>query len=322
MELNVDHIIENYSLEELSNLKTLLDKVEEKKKADLESAITIYKFSKEYSNYIKITFSKKYLESVSQSMKHLSNFFGEEELIVKITKKNVEEFKAYIMQLAPKGFPVYLRTLKAAFNIAVEWGHIFSNPFQKVKFKKSQHVKPIFIDREEFQTILSKTDSETMKTIFMFAFNTGCRLGEIINLRWQNVNLNKHIITIGDDKFITKSNKQRVIPMSKELQETFKNLKLINDTADSYVFCKENGFPFSGNYVSRYFKRAVRRTGLKEDIHFHTLRHSFASNLAIKGVPILTIKELLGHSSIVTTEIYSHTNLKSLQDAIEHLKVA
>ena len=59
MEHNVGHIIENYSLEELSSLKALLVEVEEKKKADLESAITIYKFSKEYSNYIRITFSKK-----------------------------------------------------------------------------------------------------------------------------------------------------------------------------------------------------------------------------------------------------------------------
>jgi site-specific recombinase XerD len=61
---------------------------------------------------------------------------------------------------------------------------------------------------------------------------------------------------------------------------------------------------------------------MKEEIHFHTLRHSFASNLAIKGIPIIVIKELLGHSSITTTEIYSHTNIEALQKAIKQLKVA
>ncbi len=255
-------------------------------------------------------------------MKHLSNFFGEERLLVQITKKNVEEFKAYIMQLAPKGFPVYLRTLKAAFNIALEWGHISSNPFQKVKFKKSQQTKLVFIDQIEFQSILKNTESEKMKSIFIFAFNTGCRLGEIVNIRWQNIDLDEKIITIGDDKFKTKSNKQRIIPISKDLLESLKNDRVIYNAEDVYVFSKENGFPYDGNYVSRYFKKSCRKAQLNEDIHFHTLRHSFASHLAIKGVPIITIKELLGHSSIVTTEIYSHVNLKSLQDAIDHLKVA
>jgi site-specific recombinase XerD len=61
---------------------------------------------------------------------------------------------------------------------------------------------------------------------------------------------------------------------------------------------------------------------MKEEIHFHTLRHSFASNLGIKGVPIIVIKELLGHSSITTTEIYSHTNIEALQKAVKQLKVA
>lgn len=322
MKINVDHIIEKYSLEELSSLKTLLENVEKKKKENLESAITIYKFSNEYSNYIRITFSKKYLESVRSAIKHLSNFFGEEKLLIQITKKNVEEFKAYIMQLAPKGFPVYLRTLKAAFNIALEWGHISSNPFQKVKFKKSQQTKPVFIDKNEFQSILKNTESERMKSIFIFAFNTGCRLGEIVNIRWQNIDLNEKIITIGDDKFRTKSNKQRIIPMSNELQKCMLNHRVVNNDEDVYVFSKENGFPYDGNYVSRYFKKSCRKAQLNEDIHFHTLRHSFASHLAIKGVPIITIKELLGHSSIVTTEIYSHTNLNSLREAVDNLKVA
>ncbi len=60
---------------------------------------------------------------------------------------------------------------------------------------------------------------------------------------------------------------------------------------------------------------------MKEEINFHTLRHSFASNSAIKGVPIIVTKELLGHSSITTTEIYNHTNIEVLQSAVKQLKV-
>jgi integrase/recombinase XerD len=83
-----------------------------------------------------------------------------------------------------------------------------------------------------------------------------------------------------------------------------------------YVFCKENGERFTGDYVSKTFKQACKDAGMDNAIHFHSLRHSFASNLVQKGVNLYTIKELLGHSSIATTEIYSHLNMDSLKDAI------
>jgi integrase/recombinase XerD len=83
------------------------------------------------------------------------------------------------------------------------------------------------------------------------------------------------------------------------------------------VFCKKDGSKYCGNYVSRKFKNACIAAEMNEAIHFHSLRHSFASNLVQKGVPLYTIKELLGHSSISTTEIYSHLNMDSLREAIK-----
>lgn len=88
-----------------------------------------------------------------------------------------------------------------------------------------------------------------------------------------------------------------------------------------YVFCKKNEERFSGNYFSRKFKKACIAAGLESAIHFHSLRHSFASNLVQKGVPLYTIKELLGHSSIATTEIYSHLNMETLREAVKTLDV-
>ena len=85
------------------------------------------------------------------------------------------------------------------------------------------------------------------------------------------------------------------------------------------MFCKENGKAFTGDYVSKKFKRACKAAGMDKAIHFHSLRHSFASNLAQKGVSLYVIKELLGHSSISTTEIYSHLNMDSLKEAIRIL---
>lgn len=82
------------------------------------------------------------------------------------------------------------------------------------------------------------------------------------------------------------------------------------------MFCKVSGERYTGDHISQSFKRACKAAGFDDAIHFHSLRHSFASNLVQKGVPLYTIKELLGHSSISTTEIYSHLNLETLREAI------
>ena len=79
------------------------------------------------------------------------------------------------------------------------------------------------------------------------------------------------------------------------------------------------GFKLNEDFVSRKFKQAVRKAKLDEGIHFHTLRHSFASNLVQKGVSLYVVKELLGHESITTTQIYSHLQKKNLRDAIDLL---
>jgi integrase len=214
---SIKNMAEHYTLEEIKSLKSMLDNVEKKKKQQLGNGTNIYKFSQEYKKYIRITFSSKYLSSVNISFKHLIKYLEENKNLDEITVKDIEGFKYYIMDTAPKGFVVYMRTLKAAFNIAIEWKYIHSNPFVKVKFKKGQKKKPVFITREELEKILTHTENEKMKDIFIFAFNTGCRLGEITQLRWQNIDFRKNIIIIGDELFTTKNEKLRIIPISSEL---------------------------------------------------------------------------------------------------------
>ena len=90
---------------------------------------------------------------------------------------------------------------------------------------------------------------------------------------------------------------------------------------NAFVFCKENGFKYSKDYVSKKFKEACRKANIDKAIHFHSLRHSFASYLVQQGVSLPTIKDLLGHTSITTTEIYSHLDDSSLQEAIKKFDV-
>ncbi len=144
------------------------------------------------------------------------------------------------------------------------------------------------------------------------------RLGEITNLKWDSVDLKSQIILVTNSNlFNTKSKKDRVIPIHRKIHSIL--IKKVSNNIDDYVFSKMKDIKFNNDFVSKSFKKAVRKATLDDRIHFHTLRHSFASNLVQKGVSIYVVKELLGHEDISTTQIYSHLQTDNLLKAIDLL---
>jgi len=148
------------------------------------------------------------------------------------------------------------------------------------------------------------------------------RLGEILNLIWDCIDFNRRIIMVKNiNGFVTKSKKERIIPMNNRLLDLFLNryqtLKMLSK--NDYIFYRVLGVKLNEDFVSKQFKKAVRSASLSDEIHFHTLRHSFASNLIQKGASIYVVKELLGHESISTTQIYSHLQSENLNQAVSLL---
>lgn len=352
---------------------------------EVKEIVTLRVFVEEYSNLIKQNRSNAYYKSVENAFKHFTDFFGNQRAIQSLGLKDIESFISHLQKKVTRGYRVYVRTLKAAFSKAVDWGYVKENYFFKVKLPKKQQVNPVYITSEQLVVISEQIENKTIKDLVTFAFYTGMRLNEIVNLTWKNVDLTKKIITVGDEEFTTKGRNQRYIPICEEVLEALlrmddvqsatadrwlmvnekrekkkerretieargerkieisetqearsKKINTSNNTPrilqmhnplcvspfvkwgekSKYVFCKVNVERFTGDYVSKTFKQACKDAGMDDAIHFHTLRHSFASNLAQCGVSLYTIKELLGHSSIATTEIYSHLNMDSLKDAI------
>ena len=95
--------------------------------------------------------------------------------------------------------------------------------------------------------------------------------------------------------------------------------KIFNITSDDFVFADSRGNRLNEDYVSKKFKEYVRVVKLDDKIHFHTLRHSFASLLVQRGVSLYVVKELLGHEALSTTQIYSHLQQQNLRDAVNLL---
>jgi len=286
---------------------------------DKSKLTTISNFKHDYFQYVSNTFSDKYLTSVKTTFNHLTKHFGNDFFLADITIREAELFKAYLIKNSPRGILVYLRNLKAAYNRAIDWGMITTNPFLKIKIKKQQCNRPAIIDERELEKIATADNEKDFADMYRFSFYTGARLGETITMKWEHVDFENKLITIGDEDFETKSRQQRIIPIRYKLLKVLEGRAHSKKSKGKYVFPKSNGTTFTGSYISKRFKRAVRKVGMDESIHYHSLRHSFGSELGMKGISITIIKDLMGHSSVSVTEKYSHTNLSSLQSAIKKL---
>ncbi len=284
-------------------------------------SINLTKFQDEYVTYLQPTKSKSYVRSVELSFKMLIEFIDDIPLN-KITLHLIDKFITHTYCRTPRSASLYYRTLKAAFSKAVLWNFILDNPFKKIKSPKVAKSFPLFISELELQLILENTQEENIKDLFTIAFYTGMRLGEITNMKWPWIDLNQNQILVQcSDSFATKNKKGRVIPFNQNLKNIFiRNYpKVFSLKKDDFVFSNLMREKYREDFITKRFKIAVRKTELNDKIHFHTLRHSFASLLIQKGVSLYVVKELLGHESLTTTQIYSHLQQQNLRDAVNLL---
>lgn len=312
-------IIKNSSPEEIERVRILLNA---SPLCNSREIITLQAFAKEYYAFLVESHSTAYVKSVDLSFKHLMSFFDKRTSLSSLNLKKLEDFFKLLSRTSPKGTYVYYRNLKAAFNKAVDWGYIETNCLCRLKLPRKQKTFPAFVNEEQLVSICNNVINKSIKNIILIAFFTGMRLSEILNLSINNVDLAQNLIIVGDEGFHSKTKKQRKIPMNNAVRQILSciinnRIPNLRDEMREFVFKKNNGMKYTGNYVSKIFKQACRLSQIDASIHFHSLRHSFASNLVQKGANILIVRDLLGHTSVATTEIYAHLNIKTLRDLIE-----
>ena len=284
-------------------------------------SIKLNKFKKEYLEYISSTKSKSYIRSVNLSFNQFQSYSKDIPLI-RINNKLIDKFILKVFSRSKYAASLYYKTLKAAFTKAVDWNYLEFNPFKKVKLPKIATRKPLFMSDEEFQQLINNTHRQFLKNIFYTAYYTGMRLGEILNMKWNWINFKDNIITVKcTEEFLTKSKRERIIPINKVLRFILLNQlpRVIDINQNDFVFTKVKGVKLNENFVSKQFKKSVRAADLNDDIHFHCCRHSFASHLVQKSVSLYVVKELLGHEDLKTTQIYSHLQPENLMQAVNLL---
>lgn len=239
-----------------------------------------------------------------------------------ISTRNVDQFISSTAAKSKFTASLYYRTLKAAFNKAVTWNYIKENPFNKIKPPKVKKSYPAFINFNELEIINSNTEKKFLTVLFTTAFFSGMRLAELVNMKWSWINFQNNIITVKcDESFTTKNRKERIVPLNLTLRGILLNYKpnIISINYDDFVFSVLKGIRLNEDFVSKHFKKAVRKSGLSDKIHFHSLRHSFCSNLVQKGASLYIVKELAGHADMRMAQNYSHLLPENLHNAVNLL---
>jgi site-specific recombinase XerD len=234
-----------------------------------------------------------------------------------VTRSDVDRFKvARTADLAPVSVNIQLRTLRAAFNFAVRWEMILVNPFARVQQIRIPEQPPAYLTFEQFNTLCTLMDDHWVRDIVIFAVSTGMRRSELLNLEWRHVDLHRRIVQVtSTSTFKTKAGKQRTIPLNESALHVLSG----RPQGHQYVFTYIDR-PIEMHSLTHAFKRFARLAELPEAIHFHSLRHTFASWLVQDGVSIFQVGKLLGHSNTKTTEIYAHLQPETMHDVVDRIK--
>ena len=305
-------------------------------KKDLRKTAAFSVFAKHWMELKRSDWKPSYVDTVESILRtQLVPHFGDADLRV-ITEEQVQSYKAQKLSqpsrqkgrqspVSRKTVNNHLGILSSLFSSAVRWGYCDKNPVAGVQQFRLEVKELPFWDREQSAAYLAKLKAlapSPFPTFFLCALRTGMRLGELLALSWDDVDLVKNEIHVRRNwtkgKVTTpKSGRGRRSPMSAELQEALRGHRHLRGPL---VFCNENASYLTYEQVRWWHFRCQRAAGLPR-ITIHGLRHSFASQLVMAGVPMRAVQELLGHADITTTMRYAHLSPDVTRDAVRALDV-
>lgn len=227
--------------------------------------------------------------------------------------------------IAPRTQREELRLMKGFFKWAIKQHFCVENPAEDIVAPKDTKKKPRYFSVKELVVIFSLA-KEPYRTIFQFLFLTGLRIGELANLIWddwddETQRLKIRVVSADKKNRIpgNKTKHEESIPLCQDAVNILEIQRAAEDS-DSFIFLNGGGTRLDDDNVYRNLARILKKAGIKNG-HPHTFRHSFASHLAIMGVSLYVIKELLRHKSIRETEIYAHLSRETTRNAVEMLRL-
>lgn len=242
-------------------------------------------------------------------MKFLHFLKGASPLAVK--NETIRDYIKSSSSLEPSSLSRNISTLRTFYDFLVRKNLIKTNPMDGIDGPKLRNYLPDVLTEKEVTDLLEfePKDSFTYRNrcILELLYSSGLRISELVSLKLENINLNDALI-----KVMGKGSKERIVPIDDYaldyLNTYIKEVrpKMLKGKDTSYVFLNNHGKVLSRQSVFLMVKKRAGEIGLKKNISPHTLRHTFATHMLKNGADIRFIQELLGHSDVATTEIYTH----------------
>jgi integrase len=278
---------------------------------------SLKEFEELFLSYAVENYAQSTLGIFQRAFRDLENIVGNPPLD-SLSHLHLDTYRtARLKAVSPASVNIELRALRSMMSVAVRWKLLSENPFRGMKQVRVPEKPPTYFSQRDLQILLSTIKEEWFKELVAFAALSGMRRGEILNLRWENVDLPNRLVRVqSDESFRTKTGKNRIIPLNEIAAQLL--IQRQRDLSAEYVFSLA-GHRISPRYISHKLKRHVRKAGVNPNLHFHSLRHTFATWLVQAGVSIYEVQKLLGHSSVAMTQIYSHLAPTELHSAVNRI---
>ncbi len=298
-----------------------------------ESKTTLFKA--QLSHYLQFIRLEKGLSKHSvQSYEHdlrryfqFLSFHAKINELAGVTMSHIESFLHYLIDeslLSPSSLARNISSIRGFHEFAVVEGFCPANPAELIELPKKAKKLPEILDATEVEALLETPDLETPagirdKAILETLYGTGMRVSELTDLE-----MDRLFFEIGFIRVIGKGRKERLVPVGEMAQDALEHyIEFVRplfyrpsnaDKAKNKVFLNMRGGALSRMSVWNIVQKAAKDAGITKNVYPHIFRHSFATHLLEGGADLRAVQEMLGHSSIVTTEIYTHVDRSLLRD--------
>ena len=283
----------------------------------IQSFLDYLKFQKRYSQHTIISYQN--------DLTSFLDFIEIQFAIQSLNEINASFARSWLASLKEKGIESKsinrkISTLKSFFKYQLKKGIIPTSPMATIVSTKVKKRLPQFVAENDINTLFNYMEfpdnwnGKTHRLVFHLLYNTGIRQAELINLKEAHIDTGNSTI-----KVLGKGNKERILPVSNELTQLIK--KYVTDKQTELVLgdreillVSEKGKKLYPKYVYTVVKKYLAAVTTIDKKSPHVLRHTFATHLMNNGADINAVKELLGHSSLAATQIYTHNTIEKLKE--------
>lgn len=286
-------------------------------------AIPFSYYRDKFLNYLKIekNYSPHTLTNYERDLKELESFL--ENNFKNIDIKEIDYFilRKFLVflssQISKRSMARKISTLKSFFKFLVREGIIENNPAVSLIYPRQEKKLPTFLTEEEVDKLLESIKGEDFitlrdKAILEFLYSCGARVSEVINLKKEDIDLIGGIVKVKG-----KGKKERILPLGEPAIRAIRKYLDKRKDNSSFLFVNYKGEKLSDRGVRLILEKYIKKLAFKFRVSPHTLRHSFATHLLNRGADLRSVQELLGHSSISTTQIYTHLSIDRLKKIYE-----